>query len=89
MQAVLAPPYLAACKLTKGQVKRLPLMSLKLLMFVVACPSCSWKAQVMASEFQIAENPFQLTPAVRCGGCGILYSICDGEFVIEGDGHGR
>lgn len=85
--AVLAAPHIAACKLTKGQVKRLPLVSIRPLMFVVSCPCCGWKAQVMANEYRLGENPLQLEPAIRCGGCRATYLIRDGAFEIgESDG---
>ena len=84
MKAVLAESYIAACKLKKGEVKRLPLLGLKPLMLVVACPLCGWKLQACAPEHTISDQPLSLEPATKCVGCGKTYAIRNGEFELGG-----
>ena len=87
MRLVIAPPERPACRLEKGEARRVPRRpEAPLLGYHICCPQCGWRLFVMHSDDgqKVIEEPDGLTvsPPVICGYCGLEIAVERGEFTM-------
>jgi len=88
MRLVIAPPELPACRLQKGQARRVPRRpGASLVGYHLCCPECGWRLFVMHGDDdqEVIEGQDGLTilPPVICGYCGLEIAVDGGEVTLK------
>jgi hypothetical protein len=87
MRIVIAPPERPACRLQKGEARRVPgRAGASLVGYHISCPQCGWPLFIVDGHEgqRVTEGPGGLTLAllVLCSYCGVEIGVKDGEVTL-------
>jgi DNA-directed RNA polymerase subunit RPC12/RpoP len=88
MRIVIAPPERPACRLQKGEARRVPgRPGASLVGYHISCPGCGWPLFVVdgheGQRVTEAKEGLTLALPVRCSYCGVEIAVKDSEATLR------